>query len=217
MNIEQARTNMVKQQLRTGGVVDDRLLKIINKTPRENFVLPGYADLAYADTALPIGHGEFMLCPTEEAQILQALDIQPHERVLEIGTGTGYFTALLAQLAQQVVSVDIFSDFMTPAAGRFAQLGLSNTTFTSGNAAEGWDTHAPYDIIVITGSLPVLPPRFLEQLKLGGRLFGILGLAPAMEATMLTYEKPGQIRSQFLFETVVAPLRDLAATNRFQF
>ncbi len=217
MDFDQARINMIKQQIRTCGVHDETVLEVIAKTPRERFVPEPFKALAFADFPIPIGHGQFMLCPKEEAQILQSLQLKGDEKVLEVGTGSGYFTALLAQQAKQIISVDIIASFMTPAAKRLTELEISNTTFTSGNAALGWESYAPYDIIVITGSLRTLPRTFLEQLSVGGRLFAILGQEPAMTATLITHEAADHWQELPLFETVVTPLQEVQRPDPFIF
>ncbi len=217
MQLDQARDNMIKQQLRTWGVLDEDLLALIAQTPRENFVPEEYKSLAYADMNIPIGHEQKMLTPMEEARILQALAVKPHEKVLEVGTGSGYVTSLLAQQAKQVISVDIISDFMTPAAKRLADLSISNTTFITGNAAQGWAEDEPYDIIAVTGSLPFLPQAFRDQLKVGGRIFAIIGQAPAMEASLITRMDEDTWSQQGIFETVVPPLLEALQPEQFHF
>lgn len=198
--------NMIKQQLRTCDVLDNELLDVIRKTPRAHFVPEAYKSLAYADEMLPIGHDQTMMLPSQEAQMLQALTLKPHDKVLEIGTGTGYITALLARMTKQVYSVDIFPDFSNSAREKLNALQIYNAQLVTADAALGWDVHAPYDVIVITGSLPYLPRNFLDALKPRGRLFAIVGLPPAMHAVLYTRVSEEKVDKKVLFETNVKPL-----------
>ena len=147
--------------------------------------------------------------------MLQALDIQRHESVLEIGTGSGYVTTLLAKLARHVYSVDIHEEFVASAQGKLASDGTINVTIETGDAAQGWDKHGPYDVIAITGSLPVLPRAFQESLTIGGRLFVFVGDAPVMEASLITRIGQNEYQGQNLFETEMPPLRNALQPNRF--
>lgn len=206
MNIEQARINMIKQQLRTSYVLDEQILNAIIKIPREEFVPRNYKKLAFADMNIPLGHDQVMFTPMEEALILQALKLKPDEIVLEIGTGSGYMTALLAHFSRIVYSVEIFPDFCADAQRKLAQHQINNVAITEGDAAAGWEEQMPYDVIVISGSLPFLPDSFKNSIRVGGRIFVILGKKPAMEATVFTYTQSGQWQEQKLFETVIPPL-----------
>ena len=217
MDLEQARINMIKQQIHTCDVVDEHLLQVLNDIPRDQFVPAEMKNLAFADLCISLSHDQVMFCPKEEAQMLQALSIQSSDKVLEIGTGTGYVTALLASLAKQVTSVDIFSDFTQQAQTRLQQLELNNVTFATSNAVAGWPSAAPYDVIIITGSLLKIPDAFSEQLAAGGRLFAVLGEAPAMTACVLTQTDDGQWQSKKLFETVVPRLLESTAPPKFVF
>jgi protein-L-isoaspartate(D-aspartate) O-methyltransferase len=215
IDFEQARLNMVENQIRTWEVLDQRVLDLIAATPREAFVPSPYRNLAFADMNIPLGHGQVMMAPKMEGRLLQALDIQPSDTVLEIGTGTGYLTALLAKMAQHVYTVDIFPEFTSGAAEKLAAQGIRNVTLKTGDAATGWDGHAPYEVIAITGSLPVLPRAFQESLKVGGRLFVILGESPVMEATLVTREGRQGWRQEGLFETDLPPLLNASRPPRF--
>ena len=217
MNIEQARLNMVKQQIKAWNVLNEHVLDVIFRTPRENFVPPKYKQLAFADLFIPISDGETMMLPQQEAKILEALNIQPYEKALEIGTGTGYMTALIAQQAHTVVSVDIDPQFLTPAAEKLAALGISNATLTTGNAALGWAHEAPYDVIAITGSLPFLPEVFREQIAVNGRIFAIIGQGHAMAATLLTRCSNTEWEEVRLFETELSPLHEALQHEQFHF
>ncbi len=217
MDIEQARTNMIKQQCRAWGVLDPNILALFKRVPREDFVPKRYQHLAFTDMAIPLGHGQSMLPPKEEARILDALKITHSERVLEIGTGSGYLTALLAHQAKHVDSVDLFEDFVELAAQKLQSHNIHNVELQTADALAGYKKNTHYDVIVITGSLPVLPKNFLTQLNNGGRLFAFLGKAPAMQTTMVTKTGETHIKTKVLFETVVAPLINAHATNEFVF
>jgi protein-L-isoaspartate(D-aspartate) O-methyltransferase len=215
VNLEQARHNMVLQQIRPWDVLDQRVLDLIETMPREDFVPEAYRKLAYTDTSVHLGHGEVMMPPRVEARMLQALAIQPQDTVLEIGTGSGFVTTLLAKLARHVYSVDIQPDFTNSAAQKLAEHGLVNVTLETGDAARGWTEHGRVDVIAITGSLPILPEIFPQSLNPGGRLFAIVGDSPAMEAVLITRLSEHEFRHENLFETDLPPLRNAQQPNRF--
>jgi len=217
MNLEQARINMIKQQIQTWNVTDPELLELLDKVSRDIFVPENYKALAFADMEIPIGEGERMLSPKLEAKLLQALKIQSHELVLEIGTGSGYFTALLAHLARNVQSIEIHASLNKLAKEKLAKLHIRNVNCEVGNAANGWTTQAPYDVIVMTGSVPVLPQQFKQQLRIGGRLLAIVGDAPAMQVQLIKRVSENQWQTQSLFETVVPPLLCVTQPSRFIF
>ncbi len=206
MELHQAQENMIKQQLRTCDVLDTELLNVIRQTPRDHFVPEAYKSLAYADELIPIGHDQTMMLPTHEAQMLQFLALKPHEKVLEIGTGSGYITAILARMTKQVYSVDIFPEFTNSARDKLTSLQIHNAQLATADAALGWDAHAPYDVVVITGSLPYLPRNFLDSIKVHGRLFAIIGLVPVMHAVMYTRVTEEKFDKKVLFETNIKPL-----------
>ena len=180
----QARENMVEQQVRPWEVLDPRVLSVIGSTPREAFVDEAHRELAYADLSLPIGHGQFMMKPVIEGRTLQALGIQLNERVLEIGTGSGYLTACLAQLGQSVHSLEIDPTFADAARTRLAARGLGNTSVETADAM-AWQTDARFDAVCVTGAVAEIPSRFLEWLAPNGRVFVIHGQSPVMEAALL--------------------------------
>ncbi len=217
MNMQQARFNMVEQQIRPWDVLDQQVLDLLFEVRREEFVPEQYRTLAFVDMEIPLGHGEVMLAPKIEARILQELAIKKTDRILEVGTGSGYFTALLAWLGQHVYSVEIVPEFVSGARARLAAHGITNVTLEEGDAARGWSRHGPYDVIVLTGSEPVLSPAFEESLKPGGRLFAILGDPPVMEATLITCVSPGMCNAISVFETCTAPLRNAPHPARFVF
>ena len=217
MNLEQARTNMVEQQIRTWEVLDQDVLDLLYLVPREEFVPPEHRSLAFSDLEIPIGQGERMWQPKLEARVLQELNIRKTDRVLEVGTGSGYFAALLAHRSAHVCSVEI-----DPALAEFGRRnverhGSDNVQFEIGDAARGWPRGAPYEVIVLTGSTPLLPDAFLEQLAPGGRLFAVVGEAPAMAARLVVSVAPGEHRSTDLFETVIRPLANAEHRSRFKF
>ncbi|MDO8955180.1 MAG: protein-L-isoaspartate O-methyltransferase [Gammaproteobacteria bacterium] len=217
MNTEQARLNMIKQQIRTWDVTDYKVLEAFSAVPREEFVDPAFRDLAFSDTNLALGHNEIMLSPIIEGKMLQALEIQPHETVLEIGTGSGYFTALLAQFAKHVYSVEFYSDLSQNAAQHLKNRRITNVSLEIGNAARGWNFHKDkVDVLVITGSLPFLPESFKSCLKESGRLMAILGDSPNMEVTLIKKQPNGWVATP-LFETVAPALLYAQQPERFVF
>lgn len=217
MNIEQARFNMVEQQVRTWMVLNQQVLDVLGAVPREAFVPPALKNLAFTDTALPLGHDQTMMPPREEGRLVQALALKDTDTVLEIGTGSGYVTALLAKLAKHVYSVDIFPDFVTRAGETLRAQGIHNVTLEVGDAATGWDHNGPFDAIAITGSLQTLPEAFKKNLKVGGRLFCVLGDAPAMAATVFTRVGQDEWQQETLFETVVPRLINAHEASAFRF
>lgn len=217
MNPQQARFNMIEQQIRPWDVLDPVVLKLLQQVPREDFVPAQYAGLAFADLEIPLGHGQTMLSPKLEARILQALQLQPADHVLEIGTGSGYLTALLAKLCRQVVSVDCVAELTEAARARLRHQGIRNVTLETGAAVAGWNAHAPYDVIVLTGSAPLLAPEWQHSLAAGGRLFAVVGQAPAMAATLIRRMSEGLFHADVLFETCIPPLRDAPQPQAFQF
>ena len=215
MNVEQARFNMVEQQIRTWDVLDPRVLDLMSAVPREDFVPAEYRNLAFADTSIPLEHGQCMMVPRVEARMLQALQIEPDEQVLEIGTGSGFVTALLSRVAARVTSIEIHESLSRSALAKLERHGIGNVTLHVADACRGWADGAPYDAIAITGSMPVLDKTFQESLAIGGRLFVIVGRAPAMEAQLITRTGESQWTTDDLFETVVPPLIGVAQPERF--
>lgn len=217
LNIELARHNMVEQQVRPWDVLDQRVLDLIARAPRDQYVPPKYRNAAYADLFLPLGHGQVMLTPKLEARMLQELEIDAKDRILEIGTGTGYFTSLLAAMGAHVYSVDIFPEFVESARARLAAQGVQNATLETGDAARGWDKHGPYDVIAITGSMPVLPEEFLKSLAAGGRLMAFIGKSPVMEAIRIRRVGGDGMERTSIFETDVPALVNAFEPAKFAF
>ncbi|MBI2317723.1 MAG: protein-L-isoaspartate O-methyltransferase [Betaproteobacteria bacterium] len=217
MNIEQARFNMVEQQIRPWEVLDQDVLDLLYVVRREEFVPPEYRALAFSDLEIPLGDGERMWAPKIEARVLQELALRKNERALEVGTGSGYFAALLAHRAQHVVSVEINPRLKALGERNLKTQDIDNVTVELGDAAQGWEKHGPFDVIVLTGSTPVLAPAFLKQLKAGGRLFAIVGDSPVMAARLVTCVADGSYRSVDLFETDFRPLANAPEPERFSF
>lgn len=219
MNIEQARFNMVEQQIRPWDVLDPTVLELLYVVRREAFVPPAWSALAFADLEIPLGEGEGerMWSPKLEARVLQELAVRKTDRVLEVGTGSGYFAALLAHRAQHVTSVEINADLADIARRNLSNYGIENVSVERGDGARGWASAAPYDVIVLTGSMPQLAPECLAQLKPGGRLFAVLGEAPVMTARLITQGDAGAPTSADLFETSLPALRNAPRVSRFSF
>ena len=217
MNLEQARLNMVEQQIRPWEVLDPDVLDLLYVVRREEFVPAAFRKLAFVDMEIPIGEGESMMAPKMEARIVQELALGKTDRALEVGTGSGYFAGLLAHCVQHVTSVEINPRLKTFGEQNLQRQGIDNVSVELGDAAQGWSSHAPYDIIVLTGSTPVLPQPLLAQLKPEGRLFAIVGDAPVMEARLITRVAQGAHRSLNLFETSFPPLRNALQPKRFTF
>ncbi len=216
MDFEQARFNMVEQQVRTWEVLNQKVLDLLFAVRREDFVPPAYRALAFADLEIPLGDGERMWTPKMEARVLQELELKGSESVLEIGTGSGYLTALLARLAGEIVSVEINPRLLVEGRAHLASAGVRNARLQGGDGARGWGAET-YDAIVLTGSTPVLPDAWLKQLKPNGRLFAVVGDPPAMTARLTRWTAPGAIVHEDLFETVIAPLKNAPQPARFVF
>jgi protein-L-isoaspartate(D-aspartate) O-methyltransferase len=205
MNFEVARAQMLGQQIRAWEVLDDRVLRALEQTPRERFVPEEYRDLAFADTEIPLAHGQSMLAPKIEGRLLQALQIEPIDDVLEVGTGSGFLAAALARLAQRVVSVDIFPEFIAAARTKLATENLRNVELRTADALS-LELPGRFDAIAVTGSVPELDDYFIRMLRPMGRLFVVVGRAPVMEARLITLNANGDSASESLFETVLIPL-----------
>ena len=217
MDMEQARFNMIEQQIRTWEVLDPEVLDLLAAVKRECFVSAAHQPLAFADIELPIGNGQTMLQPRIEARILQEVAVRNTDIVLEVGAGSGYMAALLASKAEYVYSVEIDPVLAENARRNLQQAGVANVSVETGDASGGWPAHGPYDVIVISGSLPELPEAFLQQLKIGGRLAAFIGEAPAMQARLTTRTSDQAFNTISLFETVVAPLSTAKQRQRFVF
>ena len=214
MNFETARNQMLAQQIRTWNVLDDRVLEVLKKTPRELFVPEGERDLAFADAEIPLGHGQVMMNPKIEGRLLQELALDPLDDVLEVGTGSGYLTACLAGLARHVHSVEIFEEFSNSATDRLRGLKLDNVTLEVADALT-IGRRNEFDAIAVTGSVPALTEHFIGMLKPHGRLFIVVGRSPVMEAQLITMHSDRSWAAVSLFETVLTPLVNAEATETF--
>jgi protein-L-isoaspartate(D-aspartate) O-methyltransferase len=215
MNFEQARQNMVENQVRPWEVLDLRVLDVLGQVRREDFVAPAHRNMAFADLGLPLGHGEVMMKPIVEGRVLQALELQPTDEVLEIGTGSGFLTACMAKLAQRVTSVDIHADFVAAAGERLGKAGIANVRLDVAEAVNALQPHGVFDAVVVTGAVHAIPERFVRWLKPGGRMFVVHGDSPAQQAVLLTHEGDGRYREESLFETDLPYLAHAAPAKRF--
>ncbi|MBL8500752.1 MAG: protein-L-isoaspartate O-methyltransferase [Nitrosomonas sp.] len=217
MDLEQTRFNMVAQQIRTWYVLDDNVLDLLYKVKREEFVPADNRAAAFVDMEIPLGYGQVMLTPKMEARILQELHVQKTDKILEVGSGSGYMTALLADRGAHVHSVEIIPELKAMAENNLKAHNITNVTVELGDAARGWSKHEPYDVIVLTASTPVLPAAFQNSLNPGGRLFAIVGEDPVMEALLITCVAPGEFTTTQLFETSTATLVNAQQPARFSF
>lgn len=215
MDFEHARYNMVEQQIRPWEVLDARVLNLMEAMPRHEYVPEEFKSLAYADICVPLPDGQQMAAPRVEARMLQALEIQTSDKILEVGTGSGFVTALLSALGGSVMSVEISPALNALAQRNLQAHGVTGIKLEVGDAVHGWSKHAPYDVIAVTGSIPLLDERFERQLAIGGRLFIIVGERPAMEALLVRRTSAGEWSSESLFETVVPALIGVEEPERF--
>ncbi|GAB1368308.1 protein-L-isoaspartate O-methyltransferase [Azonexus hydrophilus] len=217
MNIEQARFNMIEQQIRPWDVLDPKVLTLLAKVKREDFVPAAYRDLAFADLEIPLGEGQVMLPPRVEARLLQELGIKKTDRVLEIGTGSGYMAALLAASAEHVTTLEIRPSLAAIARENLQRSGVDNVTVEVANGLSGWSQRAPFDAILVSGALPEVPAALLKQLRVGGRLAVIVGEAPVMEAQLITCTAEGVFNTINVFETVMPSLDGASPSAGFSF
>lgn len=221
MNTEQARYNMIEQQIRTWNVLNVEVLDLLKVVKREAFVPAAYKSLAFMDTEIPLPCDANMLAPKVEARILQEAEVKSSDNVLEIGAGSGYMAALLAHQARHVTTVEIEPALVAMAEKNLANQGLKNVEVALGNGAQGWqgagEFAAPYDVIIISGSLPVLPDAFLQQLKVGGRLLAIVGTLPVMVAQKITRLSDVSYETVNMFDTLATPLREAPMPEQFKF
>ena len=217
MNFEQARFNMVEQQIRPWEVLDSRVLSMLETIHREDFVPVRYRKLAFADLAVPLACGQVMMRPKIEGRMLQALELDADETVLEIGTGSGFITACLAALAKHVVSVEIHSELHEEAAVKLKDKGAGNVELFVGDVMSGWQPEQAHDVVVVTGSVPTVPEAFLGWVNPGGRLFVVTGESPAMEARLLKRLDATEWTAESLLETDLPRLVHAEQPPKFEF
>jgi len=216
-NVEQVRFNMIEQQIRPCEVLEGRILDLLHHVRREHFVPEGKKEMAFMDMEIPLGFGVSMWQPKLEARALQELHLSHSDKVLEVGTGSGYLTALLSSLAGHVTSVEIFPELSAMAKQHLQPYHRENITLEVGDASHGWGEGVSYDVIVLTGSTPILPEAFKSSLKIGGRLFAIVGEAPVMEAKLITRVAPDTYETVNIMETSTAQLQNAEQPQRFVF
>lgn len=209
--------NMLKQQIRTFGVVDEQILSLLADIPRELFVPENFKQLAYADAAIPLGHSQTMLTPKETAMMLQELKIKKSETILVVGVESGYTVALLAKLAKQVDVIDTDRELIEQAKTKLASLNLDNTSLKVADPEASWKKNAQYQVIIFTGSLPNLPQEFRKNLTRGGRIFAIIGNPPVMEATIVKRTPQQQWVTEKIFETCHSRLPNIEEAQKFVF
>ncbi|NCT57190.1 MAG: protein-L-isoaspartate O-methyltransferase [Legionella sp.] len=217
MNNQHARINMITQQLRTGEVLNRNILSLYDELPRDAFVPESLHNYAYSDLQLPLPHNECMMTPLEEATILQALALEGHENVLEIGTGSGFFTALLSRRCEHVTSIDYYADFTENARQKLAQYRCHNITLHTGNAYQGWIDKAPFDVVIYTGALHAIEDMHRLQVLPGGKLFAIVGDKPCMQGQLHHLDHQEQWHTNVLFETELPALINPSPPKTFTF
>lgn len=218
MSRNEAQFNMIEQQVRPWEVLDQDTLDLLGRLPRADFVPEGYHELAYADMEIPLGQGEHMMRPILEGRLLQALDLHATDKGLEIGTGSGYLSALMASCIQQLTSVEIHRSLSEKAGQRLHAQAITNVSLVVGDAAQGWgDGKELYDVIAVTGSLPVMPEALPKLLNRGGRLFAIVGQSPIMEAVLITRVADADWQQETLFETDLTALQNVQEAENFVF
>jgi protein-L-isoaspartate(D-aspartate) O-methyltransferase len=217
MNVEQARFNMIEQQIRPWNVLDPAVLELLAVVRREDFVPAAYRTLAFVDTEVPLPEGQSMLAPKVEARLLQEANLQRHERVLEVGAGSGFMAALLAHRARSVISLEIVPSLATLAGANLQRAGIANAKVRVADGARGLPDEAPFDVIMLSGSTHAVPQALLQQLAPGGRLLGIVGDEPVMRAVRVQRLADARFETQILFDTVAPRLRGFDEPSRFKF
>ncbi|EHR71690.1 protein-L-isoaspartate carboxylmethyltransferase [Burkholderiales bacterium JOSHI_001] len=217
MNIEQARFNMIEQQIRPWDVLDTGVLQLLSVVRREEFVPAAYKALAFVDSEIPLPGGQCMLAPRVEARLLQDAQVHRHERVLEIGAGSGYMAALLSHKAQSVISLEIVPELARLASANLQRAGAANVSVREADGSQGLASEAPFDVIVLSGSVSAVPQALLQQLKVGGRLIGTVGSEPMMRAVRITRLADAQFTEVDLFDTVLPRLQGFGEPTRFAF
>ena len=217
MNFEQARFNMIEQQIRPWNVLDTSVLSLLGAVKREDFVPAAYRAMAFMDIDVPLPDGQCMLAPKLEARLLQALDLNKNKKVLEIGTGSGFMAALMAHQALRVSTIEIRPELVAFATQNLRRAGITNATVYEGDGSRGWAQDTPYDAIVLSGSVASVPQALLSQLKPGGRLVAIVGQEPMMRAVIVSQDAHGAFTTRELFDTVAPRLDGFVEPSRFTF
>jgi len=217
MNVEQARFNMIEQQIRPWDVLDTSVLALLSAVRREDFVPAEHLGQAFMDLEIPLGKGRALLAPRVEARLVQDLNLSKHDTVLQIGALTGYVTALLGHKARRVIALESDAELAAAARNNLRKAGVSNAEVIQADGAAGFAAQAPYDAILLTGSVPSVPQALLDQLKVGGRLLAIVGSDPVMQAVLHTRVSEGQFSRQSIFDTLAPRLPGFAEPSRFQF
>lgn len=217
MNLEQARTNMIKQQLRTWEVLDSRVLEVLGTVPREDFVPPRHRKLAFSDMRLPLGHNQIMMKPSEQGRLLQSLALEGGERVLEVGTGSGFLTACLARLAGSVTSIEILDSLAERAAETLSAHEIEDVELRTGDILQAEFAPGSFDVVVVTSSVASVPENLTSLIRPGGRMFIVRGHSPAMEALLLTRTRSGKLSETSLFDTDLPRLIGAEDAPRFHF
>jgi len=217
VNLEQARFNMIEQQVRTWDVLDSRVLDVMREVPREDFVPARHRKLAFSDLRLPLGHDQYMMKPIEQGRLLQGLQLEGDERLLEVGTGTGYLTACLAQLAGQVTSIEIQPALADQAAQQLNAMQVSEVELKQGDVLQAEFNDHAFDVILVTASAAQVPECFAQWLRMGGRLLIALGQSPAMQAVLLTRATDQRWMTESLFDTDIPRLIGAEDAPTFEF
>lgn len=217
MNTEQARFNMIEQQIRPWDVLDPSVLSLLAVVKREDFVPAAYRSMAFFDTEVPLPNGQVMLAPKIEARLLQELEVRKHERVLEVGAGSGHMAALLAHKARQVVTMEIDPVLARLASDNLKNASVTNVSVVEGDGSKRLPTAGPFDVIVLSGSVASVPQSLLNELKVGGRLAAIVGHEPVMNAVLVTRVGENEFKSVNLFDTVAQRLTGFDEPSRFHF
>ncbi|MEI6733439.1 MAG: protein-L-isoaspartate O-methyltransferase [Comamonadaceae bacterium] len=217
MNFEQARFNMIEQQIRPWNVLNDQVLHLLSVVKREDFVPLAHKALAFVDMEIPLGHGQRMLAPRLEARLLQDAAVQKHEKVLEIGAGSGYLTALLAHLAQRVIALEIEPDLATMARSNLQKAGVHNAEVRQADGAAGLAAEGPFDVIMLGGCVAEVPQNLLAQLKVGGRLLAIVGQDPVMCATIISRTGEAEFSTRQPWDSAAPTLLNFPVPSPFRF
>ena len=215
--VEQARFNMIEQQVRPWNVLDGDVLQLLSAVKREEFVPTAHKGIAFADLEVPLGHGQVMLAPRLEARLLQDLAVKKTDKVLEIGTGSGFMAALLGAQAQRVLSLELVPELVTLARDNLQRAGVGNVDVRQADGSQGAAADGPFDVILLSGSVAVVPPALLQQLKVGGRLAAIVGDEPVMCATIITRHSETDFRTAQPWDTIAPRLQNFAEPSRFSF